>query len=229
MGGPEYDPIPSAFGGGIVAETPYRRHPTWTFPEEGGEVIIRETDPSSITDPPGCRNLFPIVRVRTYGPVYRSGSGVPLRVDRRTGFTMSNEPIWTDVTSDFTIDLTTTPGSATREIPIEKMSGAWTKGTYRVVYDRTLDEQSSGNGEATILCASVPGNPRMESFVHLFSTRDRCGEELLMMFDLTADDDLCMQDVAEWTANPVDFNGDGTTCSQDVAMLLQAIGNFHAN
>lgn len=49
-----------------------------------------------------------------------------------------------------------------------------------------------------------------------------------MMIDRDNYDNLCLQDLVEWTANPVDFNGDSAICSQDLGMLLQAIDNFHA-
>lgn len=64
--------------------------------------------------------------------------------------------------------------------------------------------------------------------MHTFATRDTCGGELLMMIDRDNYDNLCLQDLVEWTANPVDFNGDSAICSQDLGMLLQAIDNFHA-
>lgn len=225
----DFAEIPSTFGGGVVGTVPYTRHAEWSSPEDGGTITIRQNDPTSIVDPPPCQDLSPTIFVRTYGRVYKSGSGKPLRVQKFV--TTMSGPDWEDVPnqSDYTVTMATSAGAASQEISIQKTTGTWTKGDYRVIYDRTLNEQVSGTGNAEILCAdTVASGVRMATFTHEFSTYDSCGELLLQMYDLNSDDGLCTLDIGEWAANPVDFNDDATADSADMTILYNAINLYNS-
>ncbi len=72
----------------------------------------------------------------------------------------------------------------------------------------------------------VTGSPAVDNFDYQVTLTDTCPNDYEMLFDQDGDQRLTMGDVAEWVANPRDFNADGESNPFDLSMLVRVVQTF---
>ncbi|MEA5486624.1 hypothetical protein [Pseudanabaena sp. CCNP1317] len=240
---PVYNIPRASVGGGVAGLAPFEIYTAESKGVLGNPIVTFEWGPGSgpagtIADPElwVCEPQTPDVVLQFYGGVEQtfpgtSDNGWPVSIWSNAENVLSPGDMQ-EITNKFSFNFQTVQGRG--YLKISRTTGTYSStGAYEIRYAQspTNDYQSSITAlqkRGGLTLQDVTGSPRQESFTISLVRENNCKTELLLGFDLNADDDLCTQDVAEWMNNPVDLNGDETTCSQDVARLVQAINLYNS-
>lgn len=228
--GDDYTNTAASLGGGSAGVGPFLLHRESSSPPSTAQshttspvFFVTSFDPESMSFPPDCIETGEVV-LRFYGEVNEdSGVGGKSVLIERLDGTWQNEGTNFDA-------FVNTADDIDRELMIvpESMSGTWFLDSSYEHYYRV-----SRIDNDKLRCTEVDGQPAVEDFDNgtndyfYFQTADGCSLMLLSMFDLNEDQDLCEEDAAAWSANPVDLNGDTYANSTDLAGIFTAIDRYN--
>lgn len=206
---PYYSETTATLGGGAVGLVPYRLHRDDCDPPHDSTVID-----VYLLEIQGFETVCVYQGFETigsfYGPVEYVGSGDPFTVQLKDDDTYQTVG-WGD--------LEMVADGDSRRFSIERDSGQWPAGEYRIFANvNDLD------------CRYAPTGTKVSTTdaYYEFEIAD-CGQMLLQTFDCNGDQELCPEDMATWASYPQDFNGDSSTDATDLVILENAIDSWNSN
>lgn len=231
LSGPGYTDLIEDVGGGAAGEAGFRLHQESSDPPMSGAtpgfVFVTSYDPWALPEPT-CDSIGFDAYLQFYGPIVEDDevSGESVLIERYD----SGSSMWIDVTSDFTIDVAN-DGPTDRRLLLISDDDWFYNASYNHSY-RVSRVDIAGNNPSRLQSADVNGTPDVQDFDNgtdnyfYFDTGDGCGLMMLSHFDQDDDSDLTSADIAAWSSNPVDLDGDTDADSTDLYRLTQAISRY---
>lgn len=202
---PEYDYLPGILGGGGAGLIHYGIHDKACEPDNG--ALIGGNGSGSLSVPPDE------IVLEHYGPIDIAGP-TPVTVERRSYPVLIGGGQWTDVTSQYLVEkIVEAPGATNdvewgRRLRITPLDGD----PYDTGYEYRIKPTANLTTDAL---DNVP-NPPIADYTYQIRVLDS--------FDLNLNGSVDAPDVTVWAADPIDLNDDQSADSQDLADLLEEVG-----